>query len=223
MLDTATIEMIAYSNYITEDIEAHNNITVEEVTDVALTESKSNELQLSEAEAKAIVKAEKIQIALAEAEAKKIQLTEARQIEAREYEEGLTNLALAGNITKEFALLSPSLVNRSLSIDLSIGREDIETPADIKGVNNITTDLILTDSLVEQKERMEVIVVDRPNIGNKDESFYYSKKSISTIPSTVLGSTSKSVKLEEIRILELSRGFRSAGFISVQSPSHQCR
>ena len=224
MLDTTTIEMIAYSNYSTEDKNIENNVTVEEVmTNVASaevsTEAKAKELQIAEIKAKA----EKLQLALAEAEAKKIQLSEARQIEAREYEEGLINLASAGNITKEFASLSPSLVNRSLSIDLSIGREDIETPAEVKGVNNVNADIVLTDSLIEQKKKIEVIVVDRRNIDIKDEQYYYSKKSISTIPSTVLDSTVTSVKMEKFRIVELVRGFKSSGFISRLYSSRQCK
>ena len=234
MLDTTAIEMIAYNNYMTEDKNVENNVAVEEVnTHVASTDTNANteaetkELQIAKAKAKA----KKLQVALVEAKAKKLQLVkaeelrvaEAKKIKAREYEEGLINLASAGNITQEFALLSPSLVNRSLSIDLSVGREDIETPPIANDIENINTDLVLTDSLIEQKKKIEVIIVDRRNISVKDENFYYSKKSISTIPTTVLDSTVKGVKTEKLRILELGRGFKSSSFISGLYSSRQCR
>ncbi len=234
ILDTTAIEMIAYNNYMTEDKNVENNVAVEEVnTNVASTDTNANteaetkELQIAKAKAKA----KKLQVALVEAKAKKLQLVkaeelrvaEAKKIKAREYEEGLINLASAGNITQEFASLSPSLVNRSLSIDLSVGREDIETPPIANDIENINTDLVLTDSLIEQKKKIEVIIVDRRNISVKDENFYYSKKSIPTIPTTVLDSTVKGVKTEKLRILELGRGFKSSSFISGLYSSRQCR
>lgn len=219
MLDTATIEMIAYSNYNTED----NNVIVEEAsTDIASTtvkELEAKEFQLALAEAKV----NELKIALAEAKAKKIQIAEAKKIEKREYEESIVNLASVNNITQEFASLSPSLVNRSLSIDLSIGRTDIETPLQVEGIESVNTDLILTDNLIGQKKKIEVIVVDRSNRDIKDEKYYYSKKSIPTIPSTVLESTIKGVKTEKIRIQEFGRNFRQTGFISTLYSSRQCR
>ena len=227
MLDTATIEMIAYGSFTTEGQKVLNNVIDEEInTDVASAgikelEAKTKKSRVAEIKALQIAKAEELRVAKAKAE--ELRVAEAKKIEAREFEEGLTNLASAGNITQEFASLSPSLVNRNLSIDLSVGMEDLETPSEVDAVENINTDLVLTDNLIEQKEKMEVIVVDRSNRDIKDESFYYSKKPIPTIPSTVLNSTVKGVRTEKLRMLDLGRGFRSTGLISVLNPSRQCK
>ncbi len=190
MLDTSTIEMIAYSNYVIEDkkvIEVSESVT--EKDSIEVSSIKIKELAVKDAEAKYL------QVAV-----------DTQELEVREHETNLTNLALAGNITQEFASLSPSLVNRSLSIDLSVGRTDIETPSSVKGIENIDNNLVLTDTLKNQKSKIEVIVVDRSIRDIKDERYYYSESSIAPIPSTVLELT-EDIKAEGFHMLDFSREF----------------
>ena len=226
MLDTATIEMIAYSNYMTEDRTTDNDVTAKDasatnVVTATVEELESKKLELANANAKA--KVDKLEVANANAKAEKLQVAKVREIAVIEHEKNLTSLASAGNITQEFALLSPSLVNRSLSIDLSVGRTDIETPVLVEDIKDIDTDLILTDTLIDQKERMEIIIVDRSNREIKDERFYYSEKSITTIPSTVLKSTIKNVKTEKFSMPEFGNSLKQKSFMSALNPSLQCK
>ncbi len=226
MLDTATIEMIAYSNYMTEDRTTDNDVTAKDasatnVVTATVEELESKKLEVANANAKA--KVDKLEVANANAKAEKLRVAKVREIAVIEHEKNLTSLVSAGNITQEFALLSPSLVNRSLSIDLSVGRTDIETPVLVEDIKDIDTDLILTDTLIDQKERMEIIIVDRSNREIKDERFYYSEKSITTIPSTVLKSTIKNVKTEKFSMPEFGNSLKQKSFMSALNPSLQCK